>query len=229
MGHALSIQRRRNRLHATLVHNGRRYHEEVELGWFGSSRARKAKKRLKKFAKSKTGRVVTFVPRMAHAVVKSKQLAQMESAVQGAVGKYLPFTKPFIAVHNKIAGKTHEAFASVGIGKKKKTPKLTVGEVIAAGEAIAGARAELTARAIQKVTAKLPAVQRPAARAALLKRASAKAADLARARREVAMGVVAKATRAMKAPQSARGRGGVFIVTMPDGGSVSIPESKVRR
>lgn len=230
MGHALSIQRRRGRLHATLLHNGRRYQDTVELGWFGSKAVRKTKKGVKKFAKTKAGRVVTFVPRMAHKVAKSKQLEQMHKAVQGAVGKYLPITKPFIAVHNKIAGKTHEAFASVGIGKKKKTPKLTVSEVMQAGQAIAGARAQLTTTAISKVTAKLPAVQRPAARAALMKRAALEAADLARARSEVARRVVAKASKAMtrgKAPTSAHG--GVFVVKMPDGRTVSIPASKVRK
>ena len=84
------------------------------------------KRAARKIAKSKVGRVVvkahTAPLKWANKVTHGKHspIRKAEMAVQRAVVKTLPFTKPFVDFHNKAANQTQKLAARVGIADQKK-------------------------------------------------------------------------------------------------------------
>ena len=61
--------------------------------------------------------------RWAHKVTHTGPIKKLETAVQNAVGKALPITKPFINFHNKVSGKlTVQALEKTGVLKGKSGP-----------------------------------------------------------------------------------------------------------
>lgn len=114
------------------------------------------KKVARKIAKSKVVKVVakahTAPIKWANKVThgKNSPIRKAELAVQGAVTKALPFTKPFIAFHNKAANQTQKLMARADMADAKK---------------------RVEAAAIVAEVKKLPPAQREAAQKELVKRA----------------------------------------------------------
>lgn len=124
--------------------------------------------RLKRFAKrvakSKVGKVIvkahTAPLKIAHKIThgKNSPIRKAELALQKYVGKALPFTQPFIAVHNKLAGGVHKTVDTISSGgsakkalkagaKKAKPSTKDVGTLVAAGASAAGGNLALPAGA----------------------------------------------------------------------------------
>lgn len=86
--------------------------------------------RLKRFAKrvakSKVGKVVikahTAPLKAIHKIThhKNSPIRKAEMALQKYVGKALPFTRPFIKVHNKLSGGVHDVVKAAGDNKSIK-------------------------------------------------------------------------------------------------------------
>ena len=165
--------------------------------------------KLKKVGK-KAGKGALKPLQFAHKITHKGPLGKLERKVQDIVGKALPFTKPFIQLHNSVASPVHKAIET---GKIKKA---------------------LTAKAIKQITKDIPNVaQRVGVQTAL-------AAQIGQtnALKEVAAKVVkAKVLAAAKgkAPAKAKAKakakalpaGSSFRVTLPSGRTVLVPASKV--
>lgn len=166
-------------------------------------------KKLKKGLKKAVVTPVKLAHKYTHQV---GPIAKMHKQVQDGVAKALPFTKPFIKVHNSLAAPVHKAIE----GKKIKT--------------------KLTAKAIADVTKNLPPAQKGAAQAALV--AKVKESDALKniAKRAAKATVLAQAKSAAKRGDSEaksflknmkRGTTGTFKVTTPSGRVINVPASKV--
>lgn len=177
--------------------------EYDELGGFLS--------KLKKAAK-KVGKVALKPLQVAHQITHKGPLGKLEKKVQDAVGKALPFTKPFIRVHNSLASPVHKAIETGSIKKA------------------------LTAKAIAQVTKDLPAATRGATQAALVARvketealksigkAAAKAKVIAAAKTAAKRGDKEAAALLKRAKQ---GTTGTYTVKTPSGRTIAVPAAKI--
>lgn len=169
-------------------------------------------KKLKKAAK-KVGKVALKPVQIAHKYTHQVgPIAKMEKAVQNAVGKALPFTKPFIKVHNSLAAPVHKAIETGRIKKK------------------------LTAKAIADVTKNLPAATKGATQAALVAKVKETEALKSIGKQAAKAKVVSAAMKAAKkgdkeakafVARSKVGTTGTFRVETPSGRMVNVPASKV--
>lgn len=114
------------------------------------------KRFVRRVAKKKAFKIitapVTYPAKLAHKVTHTGPLGKLHDQVQAAVGRALPFTKPFIKFHNRAANATQKAMAQAGLIDAKR---------------------RLTAKAIIDATKKLPAHQRKAAQKALVRKQKA--------------------------------------------------------
>lgn len=169
-------------------------------------------KKLKKAAKA-VGKVAMKPVKLAHKYTHEVgPIAKMHKQVQAGVAKALPFTKPFISVHNSLAAPVHKAIE----GKKIKN--------------------KLTAKAIADVTKNLPAAQKGAAQAALVAKVKEDDALKAIGKQAAKAKVLAAAKSAAKKgdreaaqvlKRATAGTKGAYKVTTPSGRVVSVPAAKV--
>ncbi|HEY3493040.1 MAG TPA: hypothetical protein VGK73_00065 [Polyangiaceae bacterium] len=179
--------------------------DDVELAGFF--------KKLKKAAK-KVGKVALAPVKIAHKITHTGPIGKLHKQVQNTVAKALPFTKPFIKVHNSLAAPVHKAIE----GKKVKQA--------------------VTAKAIADVTKHLPAAAKGPAQAALVARAKQDDALKSIAKSAAKAKVVSEAKKAAKKgdaeaksflKRAAVGRTGTYEVRTPSGRVIKVPAAKVAR
>jgi len=128
----------------------------------------------KKIAKSKVGKIIKKVHvmplKIAHKIThgKNSPIRKAEMALQRYVGKALPFTKPFIKVHNQLAKQTHSVVDKVTGSKKKKTPKAAPKDMVDLVETTR----RLQAAAISKILKKVPKKHKVAVKKKLIQKAT---------------------------------------------------------
>jgi hypothetical protein len=182
--------------------------------------------KLKKAAK-KVGKGALKPLKAVHKVTHKGVLGKMERQLQEQVGKYLPITKPFIALHKKIASPIHKALE----GKKIKaafTAKAIkdITKSIPDAAARAGAQAHLVA-SVKKAEA-LKSIAKTAVKAKVLSEAAkvlkhGPPKEKAQAKAFLKKAVQAKAV----AKAHAKATGKTYKVTTPSGRTITIPASKV--
>lgn len=182
------------------VHLGQLEQHPVLAGWFKRFRRR--------FKKSIFGKIILGPVLIANKITHTGPLAKLHDKVQKWVGKALPFTKPFIAIHNKFASATQKALGAKGL-KKAKT--------------------KLTLDAIMSVTKDIPIAQRADVRKALVAHAQQhevlvdaaksliKKRVLSAAIKQAKGGNPAAKTLVKTALQRAVIKRGNFLVQRPDG------------
>jgi hypothetical protein len=184
---------------ALSVHDARYGVDDDDTSGFGD----RVKSFAKKVAKSKVGKVVIkahVAPlKIAHKITHAKNspIRKAEMALQKYVGKALPFTKPFIAVHTKLAGGVHAGMEAAFKGKSVTKAVKAAGKKLKPTAADAAA---LAAAASAAGGAKLAAGAAGAVKAALPSKAELSA--LAEARRKTLAAGIAKAVA--KAPPAAK-------------------------
>lgn len=169
-------------------------------------------RKLKKATK-KVGKVAMKPLKLAHKYTHQVgPIAYLHKKVQDGVAKALPFTKPFIKVHNSLAAPVAKAIE----GKKIKMA--------------------LTAKAIAKVTADLPAAQRGATQLALIAKVKESEALQSIGKAAAKAQVVAAAVKAAKrgdgeaaafVKRAAQGIRGSYQVTTPSGRTVTVAANKL--
>ncbi len=125
----------------------------------------------KKIAKSKVGKIVKVVHvaplKWAHKIThgKNSPIRKAELALQKQIGKALPFTKPFIKVHNQLASKTHSLVDKVTGTKKPRANPKDMADLVETTR-------RLQAKAISKILKKVPKKQKPAIKKKLIQNAT---------------------------------------------------------
>jgi hypothetical protein len=184
-----------------IVRTIRAHHATLAGDEIGGKFLRKLKKGLKK-----TGKGILTGAKFVHKITHKGPLGKLEKQAQKLVGQVLPFTRPFIAAHNKLSAPIHKALE----GKSKS---------------------KVQAAAIKAVTKKLPPAQRPHAQKALAASFAHANALQAVAKATVKAKVVAAAAKAAKAGNPTAKRvlkaAAVYKVTLPNGKVVPVPASKV--
>jgi len=185
----------------------------------GDELAGKFLNKLKKAGK-KTLKVVKAVHlkplQLAHKITHKGPLGKLEKKAQELVGKALPFTKPFIKIHNSIAAPVHKAIETGKV--KKKVTAAAIKQVTKDIPDLAQRKGVQAALAVQMSnTELLKGVAKKAVKAKVVKAATA--ALKKNPANKVAKKVVAKAKAAV--PK------GTYKVTLPNGRTVNVPAAKV--
>jgi hypothetical protein len=91
--------------------------------------------------------------RAIHKVTHGKRspIRKLEEKLQGIVGKALPFTKPFIAAHNKVSNQTYKVLEKTGVIKKGDTKRIgntstNIAAVASAAQGLSGSPQGAAAR-----------------------------------------------------------------------------------
>jgi hypothetical protein len=139
---------------------------------------KKVKKAAKKIGKNKVVRVIakahTVPLKAAHKIThgKNSPIRKAELAMQRTITKNLPITKPFIAVHNKLASATDKVITGKKTGKKPSIKELKDALPNRADIAkLAETNRVLKANAIASALKKVPKAQQAEAREVLVKKA----------------------------------------------------------
>jgi hypothetical protein len=128
----------------------------------------------KKIAKSKVGKAIKKVHvaplKIAHKIThgKNSPIRKAELALQKTVTKALPFTKPFINVHNQLASKVHKT-VDKATGTKTLPAKANPKDVAALIETTR----RVQASAISNILKKAPAAHKEAIKKTLIQKATA--------------------------------------------------------
>lgn len=88
---------------------------------FGKKFRRKLRHTVKAAVDPRT--VVRMADKATHG--KHSPIRALEEGAQRGLGKYMPITKPFIAIHKGLAAKTHESMEKTGFADKHTTPQKT--------------------------------------------------------------------------------------------------------
>lgn len=161
-----------------------------------------------------------------HKVTHKGVLGKLEKQLQDTVGKYLPFTKPFIALHKKIASPIHKLIE----GKKLKQA-FTAKTIVDITKSIpdvaqrAGMQAALVASVKQKET--LQTLAKTAVKAKVLSEAAKTLKHGAPAAKAEAKTLLRKAIAQKQASQAASKTARPYEVRTPSGRMIKIPASKV--
>src|SRR5689334_20659936 len=84
---------------------------DPELGsWFS--------RKFRKFKHSIAGKILLGPVLIAHKITHSGPIEKLHKKIQAMVGKALPFTKPFIRIHNSLASPVHKLIEGKKVEKK---------------------------------------------------------------------------------------------------------------